>query len=104
MTTQEPDYTYAVEDPTPSATDPTDSPLIQNMRRAVEENPGEWVRVATYPSAQSASSVASDLRTGRRTKRRPPGRWEFKAQTLEDGRGGVYAKWLGPQEEPEDGP
>lgn len=47
-------------------------------------------RVARYPSPETASSMASLLRTGRH--RTPPGRWQFEARTDEQGGSELYAQ------------
>jgi WhiB family redox-sensing transcriptional regulator len=53
-------------------------------------SPGQWARVARYPSAETASSMASLLRTGRH--RTPPGRWAFEARADAQGGSELYAQ------------
>jgi hypothetical protein len=69
--------------------------MIQNMWTARDRHPGKWVRIATYPGRGSADSVASALRTFKRTKRRPPGRFEFKSGAVADSdQYGVWVRYL----------
>lgn len=53
-------------------------------------SPGRWARVARYPSAETASSMASLLRTGRH--RTPPGQWAFEARADAQGGSELYAQ------------
>jgi hypothetical protein len=59
------------------------------------EQPGEW---AVFPakSGDTAATTASHLKRGRLTA--PAGRWEFTGRTTDDGKGAVYARYLGPVE------
>jgi len=103
----ETDYTLVVSEPPKKApTTVADSPLIRNLIAAANEHPGEWVRIAKYTTAGSASTSASDLRNNRRTKSRPAGRWEFRSGKITDEDAwGVWAKFLGPEEpEPDEEP
>ena len=52
--------------------------------------PGRWARVARYPSPETASSMASLLRTGRH--RTPPGQWAFEARADDHGGSELYAQ------------
>lgn len=56
----------------------------------VAASPGRWARVARYPSPETASSMASLLRTGRH--RTPPGQWAFEARTDDHGGSELYAQ------------
>ena len=58
------------------------------------ERPNEWAQVTTFPTGAAARSIAGTLRQGKGTV--PEGKWEFTARELEDGRGAVYARYLGP--------
>lgn len=95
----EPDYTFAVEAPPGESYVPPPSEMITNLHRAVD-HPNEWCRIAAYEKRVSASAVASELRSHKRAKTRPAGRWEFKSSAMDDGRTGVYAMYLGPDEPP----
>lgn len=53
-------------------------------------SPGRWARVARYPSPETASSMASLLRTGRH--RTPPGQWAFEARIDDHGGSELYAQ------------
>jgi hypothetical protein len=56
------------------------------------DRPGEWAMVATYPEAQRAYIQVRNLK---RAVSVPPGQWEFTGRAV-DGRGEVYARFLGP--------
>lgn len=91
-----PDYTPKLDSPPVTAgRGPATSHMIENMWIARDEHPGEWVRIATYPTRGSADSVASDLRTFKRTKRRPPGNFEFQSGAVADSDTfGVWARYI----------
>ena len=57
------------------------------------EHPGEWARVHET-SSQIARNTAGNLTRG--VLMTPPGQWEFAARTV-DGKGRVYARYLGPE-------
>jgi hypothetical protein len=61
------------------------------------EHPGRWARVYTT-TRRSAGTTARHLRHGR--YHIPPGRWEFTSRKLSEDQGGVYARYLGPEEPP----
>ena len=61
------------------------------------EHPERWAIIATKSSRAAADTTTRQLRLG--TLRKPPGRWEFAARTV-DGEHRVYGRYLGP---PEDG-
>ncbi len=58
--------------------------------------PGKWARIDVKSTGPVASTAASNLRKG--TIQVPPGRWEFAGRKLPDGTGGVYARYLGPED------
>jgi prophage antirepressor-like protein len=62
---------------------------------ALRDRPGEWARVAFTQDGDRAGRVAAHLRS--RKLAVPPGRWSFAARTVEDGRGAVFARYLGPE-------
>lgn len=70
------------------------SQAVLNMLEMMK-TPNEWGRVSTYTLPNNASKTARDLRRG--TRKKPPGRWEFSHGPTDDGRFGVWAKYLGPE-------
>lgn len=80
------------EDPGPSA-----SGLGQWVERLqpLVEAPGRWARVKEFKSQGAASSTMSQLK--RRQRQMPPGEWEFVTRGLPDGRGALYARYIGPR-------
>jgi hypothetical protein len=58
------------------------------------DHPNRWARVATL-NRNSASAAAKFLRERRYSV--PPGRWEFQGVSCE-GRGNIYARYLGPMD------
>jgi hypothetical protein len=58
------------------------------------ERPNEWARIAERPPGP-ARSLAGSLR--KRQVRVPEGEWEFAARSR-DGKGYVYARYLGPSD------
>lgn len=76
--------------PAPSSPSRSQWPPILSK---VMEQPGEWARVASTKNSSAASRVVQALR--QRKLRVPPGRWAFAARTSDDGRGLVYARFLG---------
>ncbi len=86
-------HEFRVEEPPASARGAQHGPVLDNLRRAADVA-GQWTRVATYASRSSATSVAHDLRSGRKGKRRPPGTWEFKSGPVDNtDRFGVWARF-----------
>lgn len=59
----------------------------------LKRRPGEWALVHETPRAQTAYNMRSELAS--RRYRVPEGDWDFQARA-NDGRGEVYAKYLGP--------
>ena len=64
------------------------SPLTDNLIETAKVAPA-WRRIATYPKAQSATAVTSELRSGKKAPHRPPGTWEFKSKRIGD----VFGVW-----------
>jgi hypothetical protein len=98
MAADRPDHALRWEEPPETArrgSGQQSGEVITNLRAAAER-PGEWARIATYPTASSASTVAGDLRSGRRARSKPAGRWEFKSGRADGGGYGVWACYLGP--------
>jgi hypothetical protein len=62
------------------------------------ERPGEAALVYEAPSEATARTVRARLVNGEYLT--PPGEWEFSSHKTEDGRGEVYARYLGPSEVP----
>jgi hypothetical protein len=62
----------------------------------VMEREGTWARVYRCPTKDAASSMVSNLRSGR--SKPPPGKWEFE----HDDEGFVYARYLGDGDESND--
>lgn len=60
------------------------------------ERPGHWARVKEYDSHAMAAQIVSALR--RRKCVPPAGQWEFTSRAV-DGKGYVYARYLGPNED-----
>ena len=91
-----PDYTIYDDEPPP---DPRPggkrSKLSDNLFEVAKVAP-KWRRIATYASAQSASAVTSELRSGKKAAHRPEGTWEFKSKRTTDNRFGVWARLLTP--------
>lgn len=71
---------------------------VLRILTSLVERPGEWARIALYDSPKKAHTRANSLRSRRTVK--PSGRWEFVGRTLPDdpNRGGVWARYLGPDE------
>lgn len=61
------------------------------------DHPKRWALVDTKPSGKTAATAAMNLRRG--VSRHPEGRWEFASRKLEDGHSGVFARYLGPEED-----
>lgn len=59
----------------------------------VKKQAGKWARILTVATPNYASSVAMTLRAGKREL--PTGKFEFRSARLQDGRGGVWAKFVG---------
>jgi hypothetical protein len=60
----------------------------------LRDRPNEWARVSNFPTVAAARSIAGPLSAGKIAV--PEGKWEFTARELEDGRGAIYARYLGP--------
>ena len=65
------------------------SPLI--------EHPKRWALVHAYD--QLSTAIKAIRRLEAKADLRPSGSWEFVARSLEDGTGGVFARYLGPDED-----
>lgn len=76
------------EDPKPKGTRRWEARLAPLKRR-----PGEWARVHVSPSYEGARSYAWSLQSGRYAL--PEGRFEFHFGQHEDGKGAVYARYVG---------
>lgn len=98
LTEPDTDYTFVLEEPPErtSPNDPTGGPIVRNMRKAAE-HPGQWARVASYPTSRAASLTLSKLKAGRIAARRPPGVWEFERGEV-DGMIAIYARLVAPAE------
>ena len=72
-------------------------PMARNLLAAKSDHPGVWVRIVAYGTGSTAANTANELRNGKRPGI-PAGRWEFRSGQLEDGRYGVWAKYLGDEE------
>jgi hypothetical protein len=85
--------TIVFEDP------PTDTVRARWRDRLepLKQRPRRWARVYISPDYEKARSYAWQL-TNEDRYALPKGRFEFKATRLEDGRGAVYARYLGPEE------
>ena len=78
--------------------------IIEAPRQSVWEErlkpatllPGKWLRVHEYDSPKTAGRAVQGLKT--REFVVPEGKWEFASRTVE-GRGYVYARYLGKLEE-----
>lgn len=60
--------------------------------------PEQWARIATFERPSSANTTAASLNSNNKKQNRnvvPEGRWEFTSRKLQDGRGGVYARYMG---------
>lgn len=92
------DLTFVKEEPANAARSSGTGPsLVPNLLRAMREEPGEFVRIVAYDKKSTATGTADGLRKGRRGI--PEGRWEIRTSKIpNDGRFGVYAKYLGPEE------
>ena len=64
-------------------------PVLEKLR----ERPAEWARVGSCKDSAAAGRVVHHLRA--RKLAVPPGVWAFAARTGEDGRGLIYARYLG---------
>lgn len=98
---------YGRYDPTAKRTEVLDAPVFEELPgrmfgtssmwppilTKVMERPGEWARVASTVDSKAASRTVQGLRS--RSLRVPPGVWAFAARTADDGRGLVYARFLG---------
>lgn len=80
-------------DPPPRQRGKRSSTVWTRRLTPLMERPNEWAMVADYPTERSAITTASALRNGR--LRIPEGRWEFEWGPF-DGRGGLWARYLGP--------
>jgi hypothetical protein len=99
-TSQSVDYTLVFESPPGRE----GGSLRANLDDLVA-TPGVWARVAAYATANSAKVVASCMRRGvpsNKTKSAtltaPAGQWEFATGLIDDGRTGVWALYIGPEE------
>lgn len=65
----------------------------------VMERPGEWAMVMETQSVTSVRSTVKHFRNG--TTVIPPGRWVFRTgkSPMNAGHWGVWAKYLGPEDE-----
>lgn len=93
MATDKPDTELVREEPGWDGRSP--SPTYLNLLELVK-TPNEWGRIMTYAQAFNASKAANSFRSGLR--RRPPGRWEFTNGPTDNGRFGIWARYLGPDE------
>jgi hypothetical protein len=58
--------------------------------------PGRWARISEHNTPGIAASAARNLK---HMLVKPPGKWEFTSRSDKDnGRGYVYARYLGPEE------
>lgn len=94
MADEIPDTRLVREDPLWEGRAP--SKIVMNMIE-LRKTPNQWGRIATYTMASNASRTATELRSGKR--QRPPGRWEFTNGPTDDKRFGIWARYLGPNEE-----
>ena len=69
----------------------TEHKLIAGKLRS---RPGEWARIAEYPSAHSAYTFANRVRQGKAKAFEPAGTFEAAAQSHEGG-GAVWARYVG---------
>jgi len=60
----------------------------------LRERPREWAHVLTYPTRESASTVAYSIRNGHRSAWAPAGAFEAKSRTV-NGEYRVYARYVG---------
>lgn len=60
------------------------APLLEQ----VQEQPGKWARLATWPGKSAAGTAAKTLRA------KGPTGYEYKA-TIRDGRSALYARFIG---------
>lgn len=60
----------------------------------LKERPGEWARVFESTTLENARQYASGLKKPGRYAL-PEGRFEFRAGPLKNGKGGVYARYIG---------
>lgn len=93
MATDKPDTELVREAPDWGGRSPSQTYL--NLLELVK-TPDEWGRIMTYSLAGNASKTATEFRSGKR--RRPPGRWEFTNGPTDNGRFGIWARYLGPDE------
>lgn len=56
---------------------------------------GEWARIADYDSPNLASNYCHRIRNGVAAAFRPAGNFESQARTGDDGRGYVWARYIG---------
>jgi hypothetical protein len=80
------------EDPPPAA--PGGRLPWRERLKPLMERPNEWARVTTFPTIAAATSIAGPLSAGKFSL--PKGKWEFTSRELEDGRGAIYARYIGP--------
>ena len=92
-----PDYTIHDDEPKPAPEAGRKRSKLSDNLFEVAKTPGRRRRIATYSTAGTAATVASDLRSGKRAEHRPPGVWEFTTGLTDDGKHGVWAR-LVPEE------
>lgn len=70
----------------------------QEVLSGLIQYPEQWARIATFEKSTSANATAASLSKKNKQGNRnvvPEGRWEFTSRKLQDGRGGVYARYMG---------
>lgn len=92
-------------DPPPRSGQPTPRPsrrVWEPVLVPLMERPGQWARVREAANLSKAQALVSEARRATRGQSSnviPPGRWEFAARAMEDGRGAIFARYIGPEDE-----
>lgn len=73
-------------------------PLWPGRLAPLLDRPDTWGRVMEYRHPTTAYGIASRLKSGDYPI--PPGRWDFTSRSV-DGKGYIYARYLGPVAEAE---
>lgn len=68
--------------------------------RKLKARKGEWAKVADYPKAGTAATIANIIKTGRSRFFEPAGAFEAVSRTVE-GEHRVYARYVGEEKEDE---
>lgn len=94
------DYTLIFEDPPrttkgpgPGGPQQSTTELADNMA-VVAQRPGSFARIVTYDGQDTARTITSKLKRGQKARYRAAGTWEFATGPTDDGRYGVWAKYL----------